>query len=125
MTLNWSCGALAEGLRCFADEEFFNAHEHWEEVWLACQEPEKTFLQALIQIAAAFHHLQKGNPAGTRSLLEAAQKRLEGYAPEYGGIAVAPLRRSLIEWLEALRAGDRTPRISFPSIGRPRDPGSV
>jgi uncharacterized protein len=55
--LDWSCGELAEGLRCYRAEEFFLAHEHWEGVWLKAQEPEKTFLQALIQTTAAFHHL--------------------------------------------------------------------
>ena len=121
MALNWSGGALAEGLRCYGQEEFFNAHEHWEEVWLGCQEPEKTFLQALIQIAAAFHHLQRGNLAGTRSLLEAARRRLERFGPEYDGVALEPLRRRLSDWLEALKPSDRAPAISFPSIGRPGD----
>ena len=46
MALDWSCGALAEGLRCYRNEEFFLAHEHWEAIWLHCEEPEKTFLQA-------------------------------------------------------------------------------
>lgn len=119
MALDWSSGALAEGLRCYGEHEFFNAHEHWEEVWLACEEPEKTFLQALIQIAAAFHHLQKGNLVGTRSLLDAARRRLERYGPEYGGVAVEPLRRSLVVWLEALSTADCAPRISFPSIRLP------
>jgi uncharacterized protein len=116
MALDWGSRALAEGLRCYGNEEFFNAHEHWEEVWLACQEPEKTFLQALIQIAAAFHHLQRGNLAGTRSLLEAALRRLERYGPNYAGVAVEPLRSSLLEWLEALETADRPPRIAFPRI---------
>ena len=119
MALDWSSGALAEGLRCYGDEEFFNAHEHWEEVWLACKEPEKTFLQALIQVAAAFHHLQRGNLLGTRSLLQAAARRLERFGPEFGGVALEPLRRSLSVWLEALETADHAPRISFPPIRRP------
>lgn len=118
MALDWSSGALAEGLRCYGDELFFNAHEHWEEVWLACQEPEKTFLQALIQIAAAFHHLQRGNLTGTRSLLQAAARRLERYGPEYGGVILEPLRSSLTVWIEALETADQTPRLSFPAIRR-------
>ena len=53
--LDWTQGDLFEGLRCFHSGAFFEAHEHWESVWLASQEPEKTFLQGLIQVAAAFH----------------------------------------------------------------------
>ncbi len=40
------------------------------------EEPEKTFLQGLIQVAAAFHHFQRGNCAGTISLLRSALRRL-------------------------------------------------
>jgi predicted metal-dependent hydrolase len=80
MPLDWSCGALAEGLQCYKSGEFFLAHEHWEGVWLKCEEPEKTFLQALIQITAAFHHLQRKNLTGTASLLRAASRRLHNYA---------------------------------------------
>ena len=50
--LDWNSGALAEGIRCYRDCEFFLAHEHWESVWLRLEEPEKSFLQALIQTTA-------------------------------------------------------------------------
>ncbi len=116
MTLNWSSGALAEGLQCYRNGEFFLAHEHWEKVWLKCQEPEKTFLQALIQIAAAFHHLRKSNPAGTRSLLRVALRRLENYPVEFGEVAVEALRDSIRAWLEALDEGNEPPRLPFPAI---------
>src|SRR6266852_1643093 len=69
MSLDWTQGNLHEGLRCFNSGAFFEAHEHWESVWLTAQEPEKTFLQGIIQVAASFHHFQRGNCAGTISLL--------------------------------------------------------
>jgi predicted metal-dependent hydrolase len=116
MTLDWSCGALAEGLRCYRNEEFFLAHEHWEGVWLTCEEPEKTFLQALIQITASFHHLQRKNLRGTASLLRAALRRLDSFPAEYGGIRVAELRASVRSWLQALdREGPTTP-LPFPTL---------
>jgi uncharacterized protein len=57
MTLDWTEGSLAEGLRWYDAGEFFAAHEAWESRWLESKEPEKTFLQGLIQVAAAFHAL--------------------------------------------------------------------
>jgi len=105
MPLDWSSGALAEGLDCYRTSRFFDAHEHWEGVWLASQEPEKTFLQAIIQVAAAFHHLQKGNRAGAVSLLGRALSRLEGYPDEFGGVEVRHLRAELKAWVSALRPG--------------------
>lgn len=106
MELDWSSGELAEGLRSYCAEEFFLAHEHWEAVWLKLPEPEKTFLQGLIQVAAAFHHLQRGNRQGAESLLRHAQGRMVSLPDVFGGIAVEPLRRQIEERLSALEARD-------------------
>ena len=116
MTLDWSCGALAEGLQCYRSGEFFLAHEHWEGVWLTCEEPDKTFLQALIQITAAFYHLQCKNFRGTASLLRAALRRLDAFPATYGGIAVEDLRASVRAWLRALEREDASPRPPIPHI---------
>jgi hypothetical protein len=116
MALDWSCGALAEGLQCYNSQEFFLAHEHWESIWLASEQPDKTFLQALIQITAAFHHLQRNNPAGTASLLRAALKRLDPYPEIYGPVDVAALRESVRAWLNALAQQDVAPDLAIPQI---------
>src|SRR3990172_6578623 len=68
--------ALRRGIEQFNTGRVFDAHETWEEIWLRSPEPEKTFLQGIIQVAAAFHHYSRGNPRGARSLLEAALRRL-------------------------------------------------
>jgi hypothetical protein len=82
-------------------------------VWLASQEPEKTFLQGLIQVAAAFHHFQRGNCAGTISLLRSALRRLDKYPEVFVGVVVAPLRVAIRSWLEAL---DTAPQSSPPPV---------
>jgi uncharacterized protein len=110
---DWTQGGLFEGLRCFHSGAFFEAHEHWESVWLAAQEPGKTFLQGLIQVAAAFHHFQRGNCAGTISLLRSALRRLDRYPEIFAGVVVAPLRVAIRSWLEALEA---VPQSSWPPV---------
>ena len=118
MNLNWSCGGLANGLRCYRAEEFFEAHEHWEAVWLASEEPEKTFLQALIQTSAAFHHLRRRNGVGASSLLTRALRKLDSYPAVYGGVEVEELRASMRGWLRALEGGDGSAgQLPFPRIG--------
>ena len=116
MTLDWSCGALAEGLQCYKSGEFFLAHEHWEGVWLKCEEPEKTFLQALIQITAAFHHLQRKNLIGAASLLRAALRRLDAFPTAFEGIEAEDLRASVRAWLRALDREDPSLRPPVPHI---------
>ncbi len=117
MPFDWTQRPLADGLDCYRAQDFFEAHEHWESVWLKCDEPQKTFLQALIQITAAFHHLKRGNRAGTASLLRSALGRLRGFPEEYEGVAVAALRASIQSWLEALEFQDATIQLPFPVIG--------
>jgi predicted metal-dependent hydrolase len=112
MKFDWTQGALAEGLRLYQEGEFFAAHEAWESVWLESQEPEKMFLQGLIQVTAAFHHLQRNNPLGTALLLKAALGRLERYPVRFGGISVDALCDDIREWLQALDTGAPSLQVS-------------
>lgn len=116
MILDWNQGELAEGLRCYRKRKFFEAHEHWEAVWLRSAEPDKTFLQALIQTTAAFHHFQRKNLTGAASLLRGALRRLEPRPAEFGGVAVEPLRQSIRAWLRALEQNESAPKLPFPTI---------
>jgi predicted metal-dependent hydrolase len=116
VVFDWKSGALAEGVSCYRNQKFWLAHEHWESVWLRLQEPEKTFLQSLIQISAAFHHLRNGNMRGTISLLRRALARLEPYPASFGGVDLAQLRRDAGEWLQALESGAGPQPASFPQI---------
>jgi uncharacterized protein len=113
--LDWSTGALAEGLQCYRAGQFFEAHEHWETVWLKVAEPDKTFLQGLIQMTAAFHHWQRGNPAGTASLLRQALQKLERFEDEAGQATVAPLCADIRKWLEGVAAAKNS-EVRFPEI---------
>ena len=115
MELHWDRGDLREGRCCFEAGEFFEAHEYWERVWLTAPEPEKTLLQALIQVAASFHHFHRGNSSGTTSLLRSALRRLERYPGSFAGVAIAPLRVAIRSWLQALEAH---PRAALPPIPR-------
>ena len=116
MSLDWTSGNLHEGLHCYHSGAFFEAHEHWELVWLAAQEPEKTFLQGLIQVAASFHHFQRGNRAGTISLLQSALQRLGKYPETFAGIAIVPLRAAIRLWLEALEKVPASPPPPVPQL---------
>lgn len=102
VAFDWEHGGLAEGLRCYRGCEYFLAHEHWEDVWRACEGPERLFLQALIQVAVAMHHFSRGNRAGAASLLRRSLSKLEKFPVAFGGIEVEPLRESMRAWLHAL-----------------------
>src|SRR5579863_4903882 len=109
------------GLRHFNARRFFEAHEVWEEIWLVESEPEKTFLQGIIQIAAAFHHYRRGNSDGAETLLAAGIVKLTRFPADHRGLAILDLREAAKSWARALgemqRPGDeRLPAIR--SVGR-------
>jgi uncharacterized protein len=120
---DWKSGALAEGLRCYRSRQFWLAHEHWESVWLRLEEPQKSFLQALIQTTAAFHHLQAGNIRGAVSLLRRALLRLEPYPASFEAIDLAQLRREAGAWLQALESGTGAQPAAYPQL-RPGESGN-
>jgi predicted metal-dependent hydrolase len=110
-------GAFRRGIEQFNAGRFFEAHETWEEVWLRSSEPEKTFLQGIIQMAAAFHHYSRGNTRGARSLLEASLARLARFPSAHRGMQLAALRAEAQTWAAALAAGAvPEPEVPLPQI---------
>ena len=105
-----------KGLDAFNSGHFYDAHEHWEEVWLETPNPDKIFLQGLIQVAAAFHHHSRANNLGCRNLLRAGLLKLDYFPEEHWGLAIEPLRASVRRWLAPLRAGDIPHGMEIPQI---------
>lgn len=106
------------GMDQFNREEFFESHESWEEIWLGAPEPDKTFLHGVIQIAAAFHHYNRGNRAGATSLLGKGLRKLARFPEDYRGLHVEDLRRRARAWHQALvegrdRRSEPKPRIEW------------
>jgi len=104
------------GLAHFNAREFFEAHEVWEEIWLVEAEPEKTFLQGIIQIAAAFHHYCHENPAGAESLLAAGIVKLSRFPEAHRGLSIGDLRSVAKRWARRLGQGENPGRSELPTI---------
>lgn len=109
-------GKFQRGVDLFNAREFFLAHEVWEELWMHEQEPEKTFLQGLIQLAAAFHHYVRGNSEGAQSLLAAAAVKLQRFASGDRRIDVTELRTQVIGWARMLGEGNDPGKDNLPRI---------
>ncbi len=56
--------------------EFWECHETLESLWLKASEPQKTFLQGVIQVAAGFVHLKNANFIGMQNLLTYGLEKL-------------------------------------------------
>jgi hypothetical protein len=66
------------GIDLYNAGEFHAAHDAWEDRWMGeVGRDEKLFLQAMIQSAVAFHHLQIGRPGAARQMYLRAKEKFE------------------------------------------------
>ena len=62
------------GIREFNEGKFFEAHDSFEEIWQGYREPDREFLQGLIQAAVGLYHLEHRNLRGHEA---SSQKRAQ------------------------------------------------
>ena len=83
----------------FNRQDYYQAHDLLEHIWLQTDGPEAAFYKGLIQLAGAFVHLQKQfrrplHPTDGRRLhpawrlFQLAKKNLNAFAPRYLGLQV-------------------------------------
>lgn len=89
--------SFERGARLFDAGEFFAAHEAWEDRWrVATDMAERTFLQGLVQVAAAFHKLLvMKNPEAALRLLAKGVAKLDAYSSPPSTMDLAAFREGL------------------------------
>ncbi|TWT48860.1 DUF309 domain-containing protein [Botrimarina hoheduenensis] len=90
-----SCPLHQQAVTLFNEKAYWNAHEAWEELWIAAgrRGPSADFLKALIKLAAAGVKEQAGNPIGVRRHARRAIELLAPISsPRRYGLLVAHLR---------------------------------
>ena len=94
------------GIDLYNAGEFHAAHDAWEERWRDdCGPREKLFLQALIQSAVVFHHVEIGRRGAARRMYRMALEKFERLgARRFMSLDItdylAQLARA-VAWLEA------------------------
>ena len=103
------------GIELFNAGRFFESHEAFEELWLQSAGIEREFLHALIQTAAALHHLRQGNDKGARNVYARARQRFENSPPVVWGLDIVAFDRELERFfLTAFESRDS--QAPFPRI---------
>lgn len=105
-----------EGIELFNRGRFFDCHEALEEVWLEFSGERKKFLQGLIQLTVALHHLGNGNRVGAGRLLAAAIEKLALDSPERALIDVDALLAAVRPLGEQIAAGESAEQAPLPQI---------
>jgi predicted metal-dependent hydrolase len=119
-------GALVQGALLFEAGLFFEVHEVLEDVWRGLEDPQRGFVQGLIQIGVAMHHLGHGNPRGATSLFGSGRARVAPHGPVFEGVEVAPLLVALAAWEAAAVSGRWPTALELPPlVVRTADGGRV
>jgi predicted metal-dependent hydrolase len=114
--------ALEAGLAAYERGDFFEAHELLEPAWMGTDDlAERSLLQGLIKLAAAYVHAVRGNPRGIARNLEGARHRLAEARLDGRHTAGLDLDRLVADVdgrLAALAADPGTVRLDPPALWR-------
>lgn len=103
---------LERGAALFNAGAFFEAHDVWEDAWRQSEGDVRLFLQGLIQIAAGFVKLQRGEPRGMLLLLDEGAAKLRRVASSDWGAEIGVLLEEVAAWRaiaeRMIETGDRT-----------------
>lgn len=107
---------LRAGVERFNAHEFWEAHEAWETIWLVTTGEEKRFLQGLIQLAAAYHHVRRGTFRGAVRLFAASLQKLEPYPAGYLGVGREGAISTAVNHQERIARGEAIDPSEFPKL---------
>lgn len=68
---------MAEGVRLFNAQKYWECHEELEHHWLEEPGPLRNVYWAIIQVAAAMIHYRDGNLVGARGLIAKAKQKFD------------------------------------------------
>lgn len=92
---------------CFNRQEFYEAHDVLEELWLADRHgPNGDFYKGLIQLAGAFVHLQKERLRPSAALFKLARTNLTKYPAMHELLDLTVVLRLIETWLVWLEGRD-------------------
>lgn len=74
------------GAQLFNRNDWFEAHDSWEELWHGPVGNDKDFYQGLIQVAVSLCHYFNGNRAGALRLYHSSRAYLRPYSPTHLGL---------------------------------------
>jgi hypothetical protein len=112
------------GIELYNAGEFHAAHDAWEDRWRDDAGPdEKLFLQAMIQSAVAFHHLEIDRPGAARRMYQMSKEKFARLGtPRFMSLDLAEyqaqLDRSLSWLLDAADPRDVMPQQIVPPVIR-------
>src|SRR4051794_5889289 len=98
---------MQAGREAFNRGEFYEGHEFWGGVWEVFVDPDRRWIQGLIQIATGLHKLQRERPDLCRTLLRKALEKIVDAPESLDQLDLGTVRQQSKELLEALEQGQK------------------
>jgi predicted metal-dependent hydrolase len=115
--------ALARGVRLFNLGRYVAAHELWEATWRDAAGEDRSFLEALVQLATGLHlRTRRAGTRGAEHLMSQALATLEDFRPARHGLDVERLVvefGAYVDWVREIKRphklldGRRIPRLRW------------
>tara|TARA_B000000475_G_C15901473_1_gene408753 strand:+ start:340 stop:696 length:357 start_codon:yes stop_codon:yes gene_type:complete len=77
-----------KGMMYYKSKEYFQAHEEWEDLWSDYYLEDRKFIQALIQLAVSFYHIENENLNGAKSQLRKSREKFLDFKNSHRNINV-------------------------------------
>ena len=107
---------LDEAIEIFNNQEWYRAHDLFEEIWHNTNGKERVTIQAILQIAVAEVHLSNGNQTGATILFGEGLGRLKHNDPPSLGLDLNILSKNIEERLLNLQKGLPLAKDSAPFL---------
>ena len=93
------------GMALWNADQYVEAHEAFERLWMVEVGPRRHFLRGLVHAAMGFHYVTRQDTVSARSKLSSAAGLLDGFPGDFLGLDVDGLRAGLTSLLAELEAG--------------------
>ena len=107
-----------KGLKAYNNKKFYDAHEHWEDLWSDYVLHDAKFIQALIQLSVGYFHVTNSNRNGAQGLLKKCIPKFEMYLPKKRGLDIEKILIQVNASLENLRLIDNIQDFNWDLVGK-------
>ena len=94
-----------KGRQAFNQQNFYEAHEYFEEAWRRTPGEAREFFRAFIHLSGGFYRLTQDRPEAARKFFIHAHKWLGIFPDSHLGYDVNKLKQTLGQLIEALDRG--------------------
>ncbi|NUQ80475.1 MAG: DUF309 domain-containing protein [Bacteroidetes bacterium] len=101
---------ILSGWDLFKNQDFFEAHDQWEEAWQEMSGNRRMFWQAMIQLSVSAYHALNNHPSGAISQARKALTKFQSIPGLSNRSDVRELASLTSEWILILE------KASFPEI---------